>query len=145
MPGLPTIQGRKVNWICEFCFKMLTCDRLPDSWDRALQSSICPECQPRVERDGGYAVVPGGAYAEGPDPRGCMPGCASRWAATSTSTRKEGMRRRNGQARSRSSPEAERDTAPGRNPEAVPLSYQEPTTELRTSIHACAIHCPKVF
>ena len=56
------------DWICEFCFTPIH-GRLPDDWDWVLQSAVCPSCIKRVARDGGYAVVKGGAYAAVPDPR----------------------------------------------------------------------------
>lgn len=52
------------NWICEFCFKVYDGDRLPDDWDFIFQSAVCPECKPKVQVDGGYQVVKGGAYAK---------------------------------------------------------------------------------
>jgi hypothetical protein len=66
---MPTIGGRQVKWICEFCYTMLFTDRLPDGWDWIYQSAVCPECRERVAQAGGYHVVVAGAYAEGPDPR----------------------------------------------------------------------------
>jgi hypothetical protein len=66
---MPIIAGRRVKWVCEFCHAMSFEDRLPDSWDWTYQSAVCPECRERVKADGGYAVVVGGAYASGPDPR----------------------------------------------------------------------------
>lgn len=58
--------------ICEFCYKSLpaTADgRLPEGWEFVWQSYVCPDCVKRVAFDGGYHFVPGGAYAQGPDPR----------------------------------------------------------------------------
>lgn len=58
-------------WICFFCFTYAQYRNLPDDWDLVWQSAVCPECQKRVQADGGYAVVVGGAYSDGkPDPRG---------------------------------------------------------------------------
>jgi hypothetical protein len=60
---------RRHPWVCEFCFALLWADRLPANWQFIWQSAICPECWPKVQRDGGIAVVKGGAYATTPDPR----------------------------------------------------------------------------
>jgi hypothetical protein len=58
------------KWVCEFCFKQSNHHRLPEKWELVWQSAVCPDCQKRVEKDGGYAVVKGGAYAKGKiDPR----------------------------------------------------------------------------
>lgn len=57
------------EFICEFCFTPAPPGDLPGEWDLALQSAVCPECIRRVAKDGGYAVVKGGAYATTPDPR----------------------------------------------------------------------------
>lgn len=57
-------------WVCEFCYDTVSDDDLPRTWDLVWQSAVCPRCQPRVMADGGYATVPGGAYAgDRPDPR----------------------------------------------------------------------------
>ena len=56
-------------WLCEFCFRVIAEGPLPSSWELVWQSAVCPECQKRVAERGGYAVVPGGAFAQGPDPR----------------------------------------------------------------------------
>jgi len=61
----------KWKWICEFCFKKSYQNILPRKWDWAWQSAVCPSCRERVQKDGGYHIVKGGAYANGkPDPRG---------------------------------------------------------------------------
>ncbi len=52
-----------VRWVCEFCFKSYFGNPLPDDWDLVWQSAVCPKCQCRVARDGGYGKVRGGAYA----------------------------------------------------------------------------------
>jgi len=57
-----------VDWICEFCHRAVK-GNLPEDWDLVWQSAVCPECQKRVAKDGGYDVVVGGAYAMAPDPR----------------------------------------------------------------------------
>jgi hypothetical protein len=58
------------TWVCEFCFRTVVTNVLPDSWKLVWQSAVCPKCQPKVERDGGYEVVCGGAYAgQRKDPR----------------------------------------------------------------------------
>ena len=58
------------RWVCEFCFRTSAAAQLPRDWLLVWQSAVCPHCQPRVQRDGGYAVVKGGAYAGArPDPR----------------------------------------------------------------------------
>lgn len=59
----------KPQWLCEFCYMRAYTDRLPLSWEWVWQSAVCPDCATRVQGDGGYAVVKGGAYAEVPDPR----------------------------------------------------------------------------
>ena len=58
------------DWICEFCYRVLvnTPILLPE-WDFVWQSAVCPECRHKVVADGGFYVVVGGAYANGPDPR----------------------------------------------------------------------------
>lgn len=56
-------------FVCEFCFTKVL-GSLPDGWDLVYQSAVCVPCQERVELDGGYGVVCGGAYAgDTPDPR----------------------------------------------------------------------------
>lgn len=65
--------GEIPQWVCEFCFKIYEGDKLPDDWDFAWQSAVCPDCIKRVAADGGYGVVPGGKYATGPDPRTKVP------------------------------------------------------------------------
>jgi len=60
---------KKWKWICEFCFKKSYQRFLPDGWEWVWQSAVCPSCRKRVEKDGGYNVVKGGAYAKVPDPR----------------------------------------------------------------------------
>jgi len=62
-------------WLCEFCYARLYVGRLPASWTTVFGCAVCNECQPRIAQDGGYAVVPCGAYAEVPDPRpwSCRP------------------------------------------------------------------------
>lgn len=67
----PVGEGRpKFGWICEFCYAMLPPGTpLPAGWERVPQSVICPECRVRVKAAGGIAVVKGGAFASGPDPR----------------------------------------------------------------------------
>lgn len=56
------------DWICEFCYKTVK-GKFPKGWDWQWQSAVCPECQAKVARDGGYGVVLGGAYATKKDPR----------------------------------------------------------------------------
>ncbi|HEY3315211.1 MAG TPA: DUF5131 family protein, partial [Bacillota bacterium] len=56
-------------WLCEFCYKTHYGPRLPADWDLVWQSAVCPECQEKVKRDGGYGKVFCGAYATTPDPR----------------------------------------------------------------------------
>ena len=61
---------KKYSWICEFCFRKAYTNVLPRGWDLVWQSAVCPKCVERVKEDGGYAVVKGGAYANGKrDPR----------------------------------------------------------------------------
>jgi len=50
-------------WVCEFCFETSHANILPSGWDLVWQSAVCPICQKRVDRDGGYHRVKGGAYA----------------------------------------------------------------------------------
>lgn len=57
------------DWICEFCYKTINSQFLPDDWDLVWQSAVCPECQEKVKCDGGYTLVKLGAYAKVPDPR----------------------------------------------------------------------------
>jgi len=58
------------KWLCEFCYKQSNRKNLPETWNLVWQSAVCPDCQKRVARDGGYGVVKGGAYANGKkDPR----------------------------------------------------------------------------
>lgn len=58
------------GWVCEFCHETTPGDVLPPEWDWVFQSAVCPSCRVKVQADGGYHVVKGGAYAEGrPDPR----------------------------------------------------------------------------
>lgn len=56
-------------WFCEFCYKTDYSNMLPSKWDLVWQSAVCPECQERVAKNGGYGVVPCGAYATKPEPR----------------------------------------------------------------------------
>lgn len=57
-------------WVCEFCFDVSYMPILPAHWDLVWQCAVCTRCQKRVQQDGGYGVVKGGAYAEGKaDPR----------------------------------------------------------------------------
>lgn len=59
-----------LGWICEFCYARYFGDVLPPEWDWIYQSAVCPVCRVRVQQDGGYHVVVGGAYAgDEPDPR----------------------------------------------------------------------------
>lgn len=61
------------KWVCEFCFKQTNRNQLPADWDWVWQSAVCPGCRERVQRDGGYNVVKGGAYAGGrTDPRAAV-------------------------------------------------------------------------
>lgn len=67
---MPSKLTGQLQWVCEFCFKISKRNRLPAKWDFILQSAVCPQCQRRVQSDGGYGVVKGGAYANGKrDPR----------------------------------------------------------------------------
>ena len=60
----------KAVWVCEFCFKQSNDNILPIGWDIVWQVAVCPDCQKRVAKDGGYLMVKGGAYAgDIPDPR----------------------------------------------------------------------------
>lgn len=69
----PLACGPRPAWTCEFCHAVLLSGNLPTQWDLVFQSAVCPSCRARVEKDGGYAVVKGGAYSEGrPDPRGLV-------------------------------------------------------------------------
>lgn len=69
-PRRKPTRGHWWNWVCEFCHRQSNRMELPPGWDLVLQSAVCPDCQRKVARDGGYAVVKGGAYADGrPDPR----------------------------------------------------------------------------
>lgn len=51
------------RWVCEFCYRIFKGEILADGWDLIWQSAVCPDCQKRVQEDGGYHVVKGGAYA----------------------------------------------------------------------------------
>ncbi len=51
-------------WVCEFCYVCVMDGDLPKGWDLVWQSAVCPSCQERVKRDGGYMKVGGGAYSE---------------------------------------------------------------------------------
>ncbi|MFL6416122.1 MAG: hypothetical protein ACJ74Y_10710 [Bryobacteraceae bacterium] len=51
------------KWVCEFCFRTIKDDVLPNNWEWIYQSAVCPDCKARVEASGGYRVVMGGAYA----------------------------------------------------------------------------------
>lgn len=65
---------KKTNWawICEFCYKTIKKGNLPKTWALVFQSAVCPSCQKKVQRDGGYYVVKCGCYANGKkDPREC--------------------------------------------------------------------------
>src|SRR4051812_50181369 len=53
------------KWICEFCFRTVNTDRLPDNWKWIWQSAVCPECSQRVERNGGFKIVCGGGFLGG--------------------------------------------------------------------------------
>jgi hypothetical protein len=67
---LPAIAGQQARWICEYCYAMAFGDYPPPSWGTVVGTgAVCGECRERIAADGGYAVVPEGAYAEGPDPR----------------------------------------------------------------------------
>ncbi|HUW34212.1 MAG TPA: hypothetical protein VM223_21605 [Planctomycetota bacterium] len=61
--------GSEHKRICEFCFRAFYGQELPKEWDFVWQSAVCPDCRERVQREGGYGVVKGGAYATIPDPR----------------------------------------------------------------------------
>lgn len=64
----------KLGWVCEFCHRRNHDRYLSHGWQFILQSAVCPDCAPRVMADGGYTIVPGGAYAAGtPDPRPWKP------------------------------------------------------------------------
>ena len=66
----PAACGPRPAWTCEFCHTVLLTGNLPTQWEIVFQSAVCPSCRARVEKDGGYHVVHGGAYAEGrSDPR----------------------------------------------------------------------------
>lgn len=68
---------RWFRWVCEFCFRKSNHRMLPEGWDLVWQCAVCPDCQRRVAKDGGYTVVNGGAYANGkPDPRATPAGAA---------------------------------------------------------------------
>jgi protein gp37 len=56
-------------WLCEYCYTTAYDNVLPEGWGLAWGSAICPDCGPKVQRDGGISVVKGGLYATGPDPR----------------------------------------------------------------------------
>src|SRR3954454_16304923 len=67
---LPAIGGKQARWICEYCYVMTFRDDPPPSWGTVVGTgAVCGDCRERIEGDGGYAVVPAGAYAEGADPR----------------------------------------------------------------------------
>ncbi len=68
-PGSVMTESLSWSWICEFCYQLVLRGPLPPGWDLVYQSAVCPECWARVQQDGGIAVVKGGAYAQGPDPR----------------------------------------------------------------------------
>lgn len=64
----------KPAWVCEFCFACLLDGNLPEDWALVWQSAVCPSCQIKVKRDGGYFFVNGGAYADDrTDPRAMTP------------------------------------------------------------------------
>lgn len=63
------LRAARPKWICEFCYERAYTSTLPASWDLIWQSAVCHDCRTRVEQDGGYSIVVGGAYAEVPDPR----------------------------------------------------------------------------
>lgn len=55
---------------CEFYYRQIPEDQTRgEYWELISQSWVCETCQYLVAEDGGYAVVKGGAYADGPDPR----------------------------------------------------------------------------
>lgn len=58
------------RWICEFCYRLAFTQRLPAGWDFVWQAAVCPTCQQDVAHYGGYLRVPGGSFADRPDPRG---------------------------------------------------------------------------
>ncbi len=53
---------KEYEWQCAFCHEIYYGNPLSEKWDRVWQHNVCPECQIRVEKDGGYAVVKCGAY-----------------------------------------------------------------------------------
>lgn len=58
------------EWVCEFCFEKARGAILPEDWLLVWGCAVCPVCHRCVEQDGGYMVVPGGAYAgDALDPR----------------------------------------------------------------------------
>ena len=69
MTKLDEFLEKHKRWVCEFCYLTVKTWVLPSDWKLVWQAGVCPECQQRVAKDGGYAVVRGGAYATGPDPR----------------------------------------------------------------------------
>jgi len=61
-------------WICEYCYRQIPgSNNLPDDWITVWTSCICPECQKKIEKDGGINKVVGGAYAKITDPRCSKP------------------------------------------------------------------------
>lgn len=67
-------EALKPAWVCEFCFACLMDGDLPKDWDLVFLSAVCPSCQKKVKRDGGYGIVKGGAYSDGRrDPRTITP------------------------------------------------------------------------
>jgi hypothetical protein len=67
---LPAIGGQQARWICEYCYVMAFRDDPPSSWGTVVGTgAVCGDCMERIEADGGFSVVPEGAYAEGVDPR----------------------------------------------------------------------------
>ncbi len=68
------VEALKPAWVCEYCFVCLLEGNLPDDWDLVFQSAVCPSCQKKAKRDGGYHKVFGGAYSNGRrDPRAILP------------------------------------------------------------------------
>ena len=61
-------------WTCEYCYRQIPgSNNLPDDWITVWTSCICPECQKKIEKDGGINKVVGGAYAKITDPRCSKP------------------------------------------------------------------------
>lgn len=66
------VEDEAAGFICEFCYKPAR-SPLPYEWELAWQSAVCPDCQEKVRRDGGYHIVLGGAYSFAKDPRARRP------------------------------------------------------------------------